>query len=507
MRNSLHQNTSLKQAEESRPDFIVNFAAYIIQAIIIGTPFALYYVFERPSLSQKMFFNLSVFTLLIIVSSFLLFKKSYVNIFRKFAAPFFVIVSAGILFQVISCFKSPIFLYSFKSMFSVLAGFLFFAVLYNFNFSKKQIAGFNFWFAAGAFSVALYGILQYAGIEFLQYSEEAKVEKFHILSLLGHPNYVAAFIAPIFFICIADSITLKNKAGKIFELISAFLILVCVILAGTRGAWAGMTVSGIIFAGVLLLYSGKLAINKRLLRIVFLAVILIGAGSLFLLTKKYSLTDRIGEKEPVLGRFYSWMIAGEMFKKSPVIGIGAGNFEAQFWDYASDFQDKPGNAVYEFMFENAKGSPPGYVHNEFLQMLAENGAAGFILFVMALIMALDIFRKNISGGLHDAGNVFLKKSREANSEAAVQNIEKLKFPQKSEGLSFTQGEESSANLHNSEGLKSVQNEKQYCAIQNLGLFAALLTLIIDALFNFTFHLPASAMLFWYILSRARTTKN
>ena len=78
------------------------------------------------------------------------------------------------------------------------------------------------------------------------------------------------------------------------------------------------------------------------------------------------------------GRFSLWELAIRNFKKSPILGIGYGNYKAV------------GKKEHYQNFSNNKGAfaNPRRAHNDFLEKLAETGIIGFLLYVSLFIMPL-----------------------------------------------------------------------------------------------------------------------
>lgn len=135
----------------------------------------------------------------------------------------------------------------------------------------------------------------------------------------------------------------------------------------SRGAWLG-------FAAMLLV----LARHPR--RVV---VVLVLAASLFLLAVGYvpgvqERVERVFSLEQNQDRLDIWRTTLAMIKARPVFGVGPGLFSEAFPDY--------GQTSYW-------GGAPAYAHNLFLQVAAETGVVGLLIFV-AIIgrVALILFR-------------------------------------------------------------------------------------------------------------------
>jgi len=179
--------------------------------------------------------------------------------------------------------------------------------------------------------------------------------------LFGGPNSLGTLII----MYTGVSIGFLLSKGKLYSyLVFPFLTVSVFALLATqsRGAWLG-------FAGMLFIF---MVVNyKKKIALVFLAIFLIAVC--FLLTNP-KLYDRFLsifslEKEGNMTRIHIWQASLNMFKDKPVLGVGLGVFPAVYPDYA------PPAASKEETF--------AFAHNIFLQMAAELGLIGFILFLLA----------------------------------------------------------------------------------------------------------------------------
>jgi tetratricopeptide (TPR) repeat protein len=78
-------------------------------------------------------------------------------------------------------------------------------------------------------------------------------------------------------------------------------------------------------------------------------------------------------------RFLLWGIALEMLRSHPLTGVGGSNYQANYADARAQFaQRHPQSALVSFN----EHLIPIFAHNEYVQIIAELGAVGFILFVL-----------------------------------------------------------------------------------------------------------------------------
>ncbi|MDI6783954.1 MAG: O-antigen ligase family protein, partial [bacterium] len=151
----------------------------------------------------------------------------------------------------------------------------------------------------------------------------------------------------------------------------------------------------------------------------------------------YSLSDVHQFQE----RFLIWQIGFKMIQAHPVWGLGASGFRINFMEELSRFMEKEENQMYVSTVNGWRGSNANQAHNDYLQFTVDFGLVGLALFFW-FIATLFWFGIN-------------------SIKAQQDPIEKL---------------------------------------QIAGLFLALLAILIDALVNFPFMLPANGLPFWIILA-------
>ena len=148
-------------------------------------------------------------------------------------------------------------------------------------------------------------------------------------------------------------------AGLAFCICSAGLV-----FNATRGAWLAVT---IVCAVLLLYYMFK---NKRNLAVSIIFVALI---STFLVNNpkfmhRLDTIDDFNKYQSNTERILIWQSAWNMFKDHPILGVGLGQ-------YTKNYQQK-------YISPQAKEPNLTHAHNNFMQMLAENGIVGFAGFVI-----------------------------------------------------------------------------------------------------------------------------
>jgi O-antigen ligase len=179
-----------------------------------------------------------------------------------------------------------------------------------------------------------------------------------------NPNHLAAFLVAIFPLSVAQVFIGRDKPlAKILHGYAALMMLAGIAVTMSRGGWAAAVLA-------LLLLLGWMLWRRRELRIpllVFLALLL-AAGAFFLRNvekaqarlENVSATDNIDAGS---SRLWIWRPAWRMWLDQPWLGVGPAQFDPRFPAY------RPPQVQ----------TNPGWVHNEYLNLLVDYGLAGALL--------------------------------------------------------------------------------------------------------------------------------
>lgn len=214
------------------------------------------------------------------------------------------------------------------------------------------------------------------------------LQHFTANAFIGNPNLVGAYLSLAALILIVGTITVPGFRRVFYSI-------------GAAAAVAGVLISQA-RSGVLTLVAGAvilgLATRRRAIVTVAVGALVIGIAVMLDLRAVTSLI-----KAPELiearqlnaltsQRFVASLTAIEMFRTSPFTGLGPGTFPLHYFPYRSRLSERypadllTGNAAH---FE--------VTHNEHLQLLAETGVPGYLLF-LAFVAAI-VF--TVRRGRHD----------------------------------------------------------------------------------------------------------
>lgn len=322
-------------------------------------------------------------------------------------------------------------------------GLLYFLLVFSAP-SFRRIRGILACLPLVAVPIALYAAAQSQGFEFLPYSrtipgttEEIGMKQM-VASTFGHPNYLASYLVPLLpfaaYLVLAPGSLIRKGVGAV-----CLAVLVTGMLAGgTRGAWLGTLIGILPFYFLTTLspvYRRPLLFLAGLITVLVFLVLIIPNP---FLKVQFDVLDRLLASKEIVARFYYWTIAIELFWQSPLWGIGYGNFNVLFWPAVAEFQLKPGSEYYQFaLAEMIRGTPPQFVHNDHLQVLAEGGLLGTalwlglwtLLFSQLLTAAYD-FRH------HAATLLFIAAFSAATLGIAVDGLTNFPFHIPASGIVF-----------------------------------------------------------------------
>lgn len=191
----------------------------------------------------------------------------------------------------------------------------------------------------------------------------------------GHPMTLGGWLC-IFLPLLLIEFFERKLLGKYYWLAG---LAFCICSAGlvfnaTRGAWLAVA----IVSAVLLIYYMFKSKRNLAVSIIFVALISTVLVNNPKFMHRLDTIDDFDKYQSNTERILIWQSAWNMFKDHPILGVGLGQ-------YTENYQQK-------YISPQAKEPKLGHAHNNFLQMLAENGIVGFAGFV---IMFGYIILKNL----------------------------------------------------------------------------------------------------------------
>jgi len=217
--------------------------------------------------------------------------------------------------------------------------------------------------------VGLYGVLQSVGADPFGWAENNIP-----ISSLGNANFAAQYIALVLPLLVALLILERSKTLPAFVIL---LLLYHLALTRSKGGWLAAFVA-ILFMVVYLIRLKIIPPRKAaifaLAGVVLVLLVLIFSGQFAGVKKELLVLINPALLDKV--RFFAWRDTLAMISSRPLWGYGAGNFAINFPLFAK------GEMARLFVHRFARLA---HAHNEYLQIIAEEGIIGFFLFVIFLI--------------------------------------------------------------------------------------------------------------------------
>jgi O-antigen ligase len=193
---------------------------------------------------------------------------------------------------------------------------------------------------------------------------------------IGDPNELAA--ALLVGLALATGFLLAMVRAPLARLGAGLAIVLCaggIFLSLSRGGLVAL--AAVLVAGTVLAGRWRLAVTAMLVAVV--------AGGLVYFTQFASLParERVTTVHGGTGRSDLWTVGLRMVRANPVGGVGVGNFEAVSRDYVL----QPGPLQRTDLIFAAN---PKVAHNTYLQIMAETGIAGLLLFLAIVIGCLAL---------------------------------------------------------------------------------------------------------------------
>ena len=217
-------------------------------------------------------------------------------------------------------------------------------------------------------TLSAYGVIQINGKDFIAWDNPYN----SMISTLGNPNFASSMLAVLMLIGIYGT-TLKSISVS-FKILSSFLIVLGSIAIVASDSRQGLLV--VFFSLIFYVSVYSFVKNKLLGILVTFASGISGVLALLGMLQKGPLTSLL-YKDSISVRGYYWRAGVEMFKDSPLTGIGVDRYGTYFKEFRE--VGYPLKYGYEITSTNA--------HNTFIQLFATSGVfvGIFYLIMMALV--------------------------------------------------------------------------------------------------------------------------
>ncbi len=231
--------------------------------------------------------------------------------------------------------------------------------------------------AASGLAIGAIAIAQYLGLDpfrlFGWQGAPAGTVRMRVYTTLGNPNFTAAFLASVLPLTwMLDGSRLKNR---VLSGLAVLLILLGILVTGSRAPIAG----GAVFVLFGLWLFPSVPVRSRILGLI--SVILFAAFLAFLSAGRPI-------SETFKGRLFVWRVAVEHISvRTLILGDGPGSFAISYPEWETEWVASAPRDGWSLRFLGYQE----HAHNDWLEILVEQGIGGLVLLLLIPLSALRIF--------------------------------------------------------------------------------------------------------------------
>lgn len=249
-------------------------------------------------------------------------------------------------------------------------------------------------------------LMQHFGANSFYVWKLGEVGPVRVSGFFNHYNYLAAFLNGSLFLFLSYLFFGRHALVRLASGLLCVGMFASVLLSGSRGGWLSLMLGSGAWAILVIIRMHQVGSKKTGVAVIG-AVVVAGVGltttpwMIKKLTKDrgdFVESGEVIEKQVKVrdgGRLGFQQMAFEIFKDSPLIGMGARAFSYQALE-KWDPEDR-------WIGENR----PFYAHNEYLQSLSDYGIVGFGVILILLVWHFGVGILTLSSGGHDDGAGFM----------------------------------------------------------------------------------------------------
>ena len=225
-------------------------------------------------------------------------------------------------------------------------------------------------------------MMQESGIQPLNVEKLSYDPHLSTTGFLGNPNVCGTFLVGPTLAAVALAVVSRGRRRY------AAMLAVAVLAAGILTSRT-LTSMAALAAGVAVLvavFSWRLALKLAVPALIGIVVFVMLYPPLWYRARSLIHSARTGEYNLLLtNRLTPFLAAGTMFADHPIFGIGPGTFGHHYFDYKIRAEERHPRLVTNIQRASWSFSF-GEVHNDHLEVLAETGLPGYLIFLAALIV-------------------------------------------------------------------------------------------------------------------------
>lgn len=381
-------------------DIFKNIILLNLKLLILITPLAIYKYVDWFRANQEAWLKLFViigitlWALKCLKDNKIIWKKTEINLYIFL---FILVMSISLLisdYTVVSIKEYLIFLSYF---------FIYFLIINNIE-NKRQFYSFIHLFFITSFVISIYTLLHYYG--FISYLKEFGP----VMSVIGQKNWISNYLVMVFPIIFFRFLLEKAKRNKIIYFILLSVLYINLMICQSRGIWISifLTFPIALYSIFKFKFLEIFRENKGWLMILLSAFLIItviystdnplNKSTITVPERALSILDE--EDTSINTRLLILNATFEMIKDQPILGSGIGTFKMNYLFYQAEFLKN--NPYFVKYSGNAKEA-----HNDYLQIAAELGIAGFGIFVSIILFFYSLFINYLKNESNDKNKIIV----------------------------------------------------------------------------------------------------
>ncbi len=244
-------------------------------------------------------------------------------------------------------------------------------------------------------------------------------ERAVVFTTFGNPNYFAHFLGPVFLLGVAPACASRRRVLRVLWAIALAVVLFVILKTYNRGIWLGLLTGGSVYVlffiyrqttGREVGWIRRVRLHPALIVGIIVGLALLGMLVFYLpvfepLVRRFR-TGLLLRDTSVRSRLLFWLIALLLWKGHPWFGIGLGRYDARFFDELLGLAQGPHGDTLRNLTPKMVSLRAVYAHNDYVQFLAEWGAVGFGLFMLVAVLvfaaSVRLVRRDAAGSLRFA---------------------------------------------------------------------------------------------------------
>jgi O-antigen ligase len=275
------------------------------------------------------------------------------------------------------------------SLFLVLP--LFFVSAFN---TRKRLAMAENFLIIMSVPIFIYGLAQYTGYELFEY--QLQMDKSNVHGMLGNAHYLGGYLAMLLFIVLHRVVATRNANLRPLLIFLTVVIVFLVYASKSRGAMLCVGASAFLFLGIRA-FVGWRRKQHWFWRVVLAAWLLFWVALPLGIWYSGTLPEsnfirktelQVHRDRSFNNRMVLSLVALRMWRQDPVWGAGVGQYAVQFFPTLYEMAWQPDFLIFRDMSRLMESTQANEAHNDFLQMLAELGIIGYALLVALCILSV-----------------------------------------------------------------------------------------------------------------------